>query len=101
MALRKRTLLKVLVLGDSRYVHKKFEKEYKGTIGADFFTKELKIGDQPVTLQIWDTAGRERFQSRGVSFYRGSDCCVLIYDINHMKSFDALKNWHAEFVEKA
>lgn len=35
-----------------RYVHKKFEKEYKGTIGADFFTKELKIGDQPVTLQV-------------------------------------------------
>jgi len=35
-----------------RYVHKKFSKEYKGTIGADFFTKELKIGDQLVTLQV-------------------------------------------------
>jgi len=33
-------------------VHKKFSKEYKGTIGADFFTKELKIGDQLVTLQV-------------------------------------------------
>ncbi|KAF5791035.1 putative small GTPase, P-loop containing nucleoside triphosphate hydrolase [Helianthus annuus] len=29
---------------------------------------------------IWDTAGQERFQSLGVAFYRGADCCVLVYD---------------------
>lgn len=28
--------------------------------------------------QIWDTAGQERFQSLGVAFYRGADCCVLV-----------------------
>ena len=33
-----------------------------------------------VTLQIWDTAGGERFQSLGRAFYRGADCCVLVYD---------------------
>ncbi|RZS20922.1 hypothetical protein BHM03_00053492, partial [Ensete ventricosum] len=31
---------------------------------------------------IWDTAGQERFQSLGVAFYRGADCCVLVYDVN-------------------
>ncbi|KAJ4878612.1 Ras-related protein RABG3a [Raphanus sativus] len=77
MATRRRTLLKVIVLGDSgvgktslmnQYVHNKFSQQYKATIGADFVTKELQIGDKLVTLQIWDTAGQERFQSLGAAF---------------------------------
>ncbi|KAL5139552.1 Ras-related protein Rab7 [Glycine soja] len=101
MSLRRRTLLKVIVLGDSGYVHKKFSQQYKATIGADFVTKELQIDDRLVTLQIWDTAGQERFQSLGVAFYRGADCCVLVYDVNVMKSFDTLENWHEEFLKQA
>ncbi|KAG6406191.1 hypothetical protein SASPL_133790 [Salvia splendens] len=101
MSLRRRTLLKVIVLGDSGYVHKKFSQQYKATIGADFVTKELQIDDRLVTLQIWDTAGQERFQSLGVAFYRGADCCVLVYDVNVMRSFDTLDNWHEEFLKQA
>eukprot|EP00257_Ricinus_communis_P027119 XP_025014533.1 ras-related protein Rab7 isoform X2 [Ricinus communis] len=110
MSVRRRTLLKVIVLGDSgvgktslmnQYVHKKFSQQYKATIGADFVTKELQIDDRLVTLQIWDTAGQERFQSLGVAFYRGADCCVLVYDVNVMRSFDALDNWHEEFLKQA
>jgi small GTP-binding protein len=52
-------------------------------------------------LQIWDTAGQERFQSLGVAFYRGADCCVLVYDVNNTKSFDSLNNWHDEFLVQA
>ncbi|KAH0684808.1 hypothetical protein KY289_022560 [Solanum tuberosum] len=84
-----------------RYVHKKFSQQYKATIGADFVTKELQIDDRLVTLQIWDTAGQERFQSLGVAFYRGADCCVLVYDVNVMRSFDNLDNWHEEFLKQA
>lgn len=51
--------------------------------------------------QIWDTAGQERFQSLGVAFYRGADCCVLVYDVNSMKSFDNLNNWREEFLIQA
>ncbi|GER43925.1 RAB GTPase homolog G3A, partial [Striga asiatica] len=84
----------------NRYVHKKFSQQYKATIGADFVTKELQIDDRLVTLQIWDTAGQERFQSLGVAFYRGADCCVLVYDVNVMRSFDTLDNWHEEFLKQ-
>ncbi|CAJ2647443.1 unnamed protein product [Trifolium pratense] len=42
-----------------------------------------------------------RFQSLGVAFYRGADCCVLVYDVNVMKSFDTLENWHEEFLKQA
>jgi len=85
----------------ARYVHKKFSQQYKATIGADFVTKEVLIEDRLVTLQIWDTAGQERFQSLGVAFYRGADCCVLVYDVNSNRSFDTLNTWHDEFLNQA
>ncbi|XP_022859815.1 ras-related protein Rab7 isoform X2 [Olea europaea var. sylvestris] len=110
MPSRRRTLLKVIILGDSgvgktslmnQYVNKKFSNQYKATIGADFLTKEVQFEDRLFTLQIWDTAGQERFQSLGVAFYRGADCCVLVYDVNVMKSFDNLNNWREEFLIQA
>jgi Ras-related protein Rab-7A len=100
-------------------VNKKFSASYKATIGADFLTKEVLVEDRLVTmqaclasatymdvafnsdLQIWDTAGQERFQSLGVAFYRGADCCVLVYDVNNSKSFEALDSWRDEFLIQA
>ena len=52
-------------------------------------------------LQLWDTAGQERFQSLGVAFYRGADCCVLVYDVNSPKSFETLDSWRDEFLIQA
>lgn len=59
------------------------------------------MDDRIVTLQIWDTAGQERFQSLGVAFYRGADCCVLVFDVNSAKSFDTLDGWRHEFLIQA
>ncbi|RDX75203.1 hypothetical protein CR513_44945, partial [Mucuna pruriens] len=56
--------------------------------------------DSSLCKWIWDTAGQERFQSLGVAFYRGADCCFLVYDVNVMKSFDTLDNWHEEFLKQ-
>lgn len=53
------------------------------------------------SFQLWDTAGQERFQSLGVAFYRGADCCVLVYDVNNSKSFDTLDSWRDEFLVQA
>ena len=52
-------------------------------------------------LQIWDTAGQERFQSLGVAFYRGADCCVLVFDVNVAKTFENLDSWRDEFLIQA
>ena len=52
-------------------------------------------------MQLWDTAGQERFQSLGVAFYRGADCCVLVYDVNSSKSFETLDSWRDEFLIQA
>ncbi|KAJ0229320.1 Ras-related protein RABG3c [Hirschfeldia incana] len=85
----------------NQFVNRKFSNQYKATIGADFLTKEVQIDDRIFTLQIWDTAGQERFQSLGVAFYRGADCCVLVNDVNVMKSFENLNNWREEFLIQA
>jgi Ras-related protein Rab-7A len=100
-------LLKVIILGDSgvgktslmnQFVNRKFNSQYKATIGADFLTKEISLTNTQVTMQIWDTAGQERFQSLGVAFYRGADCCVLVYDTCNLKSFETLDSWRDEFL---
>ncbi|CAI0396303.1 unnamed protein product [Linum tenue] len=84
MSVRRRTLLKVIVLGDSG-------------VGKTSLMNQYPFHFR---IFIWDTAGQERFQSLGVAFYRGADCCVLVYDVNVMRSFDSLENWHDEFLKQ-
>jgi Ras-related protein Rab-7A len=54
-----------------------------------------------VTLQIWDTAGQEKFQSLGYAFYRGADCCALVYDLTSAQSFESLDRWKKGFIDNA
>ncbi|KAG6411217.1 hypothetical protein SASPL_129295 [Salvia splendens] len=89
---RRRLLLKLKQICERRNL-----KHYKATIGADFLTKEVQFEDNP----IWDTAGQERFQSLGKAFYRGADCCVLVYDVNVKQSFDNLSKWRKQFLDEA
>lgn len=100
----------MIILGDSgvgktslmnQFVNKKFSNQYKATIGADFLTKEVIVDDRIVTMQIWDTAGQERFQSLGVAFYRGADCCVLVFDVTAPNTFKSLESWRDEFLIQA
>ena len=64
-------LFKLVIVGNSgvgksslvsRFADDKFEPSYISTIGVDFLVKTLKLGDKLVKLQIWDTAGQDRFQ---------------------------------------
>ncbi|XP_070580390.1 ras-related protein Rab-7a-like [Ptychodera flava] len=107
MATRRKRLVKVILLGDSgvgksslvdQYVHNKFTDKYKATIGVDFTTKEVVVGDDVMTLQIWDTAGQERFKSLGVSFYRGTNACVLVFDVTSHRTFQSLETWREDFL---
>ncbi|KAG8148145.1 hypothetical protein E2320_022373, partial [Naja naja] len=48
--------------------------------------------------QIWDTAGTERFHALGTALYRGSDCCLLVFDVTSVYSFQALEKWHKQLL---
>ena len=100
-------LLKVIILGNAsvgktsllyQYVKNQFSQQYKATIGADFLTKNIQKGEDTLKLQIWDTAGTERYNSMGQNFYRHSEACVLVFDLTVKDSFTSIDNWRKEFL---
>ena len=110
MSKKDKMVLKLIMIGNSgvgksslmnQFINKSFTSQYKATIGADFLTKEIEVDRETVALQIWDTAGHEKFMSFGQAFYRGSDCCFLVCDVTNELSFTALDSWKADFIAGA
>lgn len=104
------TLLKVVILGDggvgksslmNRFVNNEFDSQSFHTIGVEFLNKEVNVSGETYTMQIWDTAGQERFKSLRTPFYRGSDCCLLTFDVNDTQSFENISMWRKEFLHYA
>lgn len=64
------------------------------TIGVEFSSRIVKLGTGPrrtrIKLQLWDTAGTERFRSVSRSYYRGAAGAILIYDVASQASFSSL-----------
>ena len=85
----------------SRFTRNEFSLESKSTIGVEFATRSINVDGKTIKAQIWDTAGQEKFQSLGYAFYRGADCCALVYDITNQASYDNLSRWKAGFIENA
>ncbi|KIW08883.1 hypothetical protein, variant [Verruconis gallopava] len=67
------------------------------TIGVEFASKIVRVGTgarrKRVKLQLWDTAGTERFRSVSRSYYRGAAGAVLVYDISSRSSFNSLSTF--------
>ncbi len=57
------------------------KKETTQTIGVEFSSKIIKVGNKEIKLQIWDTAGQEKFRSVARSYYRGAIGVIIVYDI--------------------
>ncbi len=94
--------LKILLLGDSsvgktcfllRFVEDSFTHNHISTIGVDYKIKLVNMNKQFIKLQIWDTAGQDRFRCITKNYFRGSDGIMLIYDITNQSSFNNIRNW--------
>ena len=96
-------LAKIILLGPSgagkscllhRFVNHSWRVLSSQTIGVEFSSKIVKIGTGPsrrrIKLQLWDTAGTERFRSVSRSYYRGAAGAILVYDVASLGSFNAL-----------
>ena len=61
-------------------------------------TKSVTKDGDTIQLQLWDTAGAEKFHSIGQSFYRNSETCILVFDITDADSFKNIESWRSEFL---
>ena len=81
----------------SRYIHQKYMEPEGSTIGASYFQKYLKIDGKKIQLDIWDTAGQEKYRSMGKMFYKDAYIVLFVYDITDHNSFNDLKKvWYEE-----
>ena len=52
----------------------------QATVGVDFMTKRLKYKNVNYKLELWDTAGQEKYRSLVKGYLKGADVCVFVYD---------------------
>ena len=98
--------IKIALIGDSgvgktsialRYTSNEFNENYNSTGGASYSVKIIKINGKTVQLDIWDTAGQEKFRSLAKNFYKDAYIVILVYDITNQLSFNNLKHiWYEE-----
>ena len=101
---------KVLLLGDStvgktcfllRYCDKTFQDAHLSTIGLDYRLKTMTLKNKKnVKLQIWDTAGQDRFRAITKNYYKGANGIILIYDVTNLQTYENVKNWITQIREE-
>ena len=93
---------KIIVIGDSgvgksclttQAVRNNFEEFYTATVGFEFLTFNMRINNNVLKLQIWDTCGQEVYKSLISNFYRNSSLALILYAINNKESFQHAETW--------
>ena len=103
-------LYKILLLGDStvgktcfllRYVDDSFLDLHMATIGLDYRLKTLILEEQKIVkIQLWDTAGQDKFRAITRNYYKGASGIILIFDVTNIKSYENIKKWINEIKDE-
>ena len=71
------------------------------TVGLPHYFNTYQLSDGSLAnVQIMDTSGQERFRAINENYYRKADCCLLVYDITDIKSFEACKYYSEQIKER-
>ncbi|CAG2174945.1 unnamed protein product, partial [Oppiella nova] len=96
---------KLVLIGDSevgksclmlRFADDKYIESIKSTVCVDFKNRTIELDGKRVRLQIWDTAGHERFRAITSSYYRGAHGIIVVYDVTNLESFKNVRTWLRE-----
>lgn len=94
--------IKLLIVGDttvgktnfiSRFIENKFNSNYMSSSGIDLKSSQLQIKNKNVRIQIWDTAGQEKYKAITKNLFLKVMGAIVIYDITSEKSYINLKSW--------
>ena len=98
--------IKITLIGNSgvgktsiinQYIDQTFDEANAATIGANYSEKTITKNNKEYELNIWDTAGQEKFHSVGKHFYKDAYIVCLVYDITSQDSLDQLKEiWYPD-----
>ena len=95
--------IKIILIGNSgvgktaiinRFELDKFSKDTQSTISSSFIIKPIDIDGKKLILNIWDTAGQEKFRSLNKLFIKNSKIIIFVYDVTVRQSFDQLNFWY-------
>ena len=70
----KTTLVTQFTLGE-------FDPSIKSTIGACYASKIVTVDRETIKLQIWDTAGQEKFKTLVPMYFRGAKVAILAFSV--------------------
>ena len=86
----------------SRFISGAFAFNVSSANGARYASKNVQYDQlgQCLVLDVWDTAGQEKYRSLTKFFYKDAKVAILVYDITRQSSFDSLTNyWYKEVKE--
>jgi len=100
---------KVILVGESgsgktsiisRYLKNIYNDNPVSTLSPLSLTKNVIIDGYNISLEIWDTAGQEKYRSITTLFYKDALICILVYDITKKESFEKIQRyWHFSVIE--
>ena len=98
--------IKITLIGNSgvgktsiinQYIDQTFDEANAATIGANYSEKVITKNNKEYELNIWDTAGQEKFHSVGKHFYKDAYIVCLVYDITSQDSLEQLETiWYPD-----
>ena len=102
--------LKIVLIGEpyvgktsiiSQFVDKTFQEDIQSSSSGTFNSKRCIYGDnKSLRLDIWDTAGQEKYRSLTKMFYKDANVAILVYNITDKNSYEQLKEyWHIQVKE--
>ena len=98
------TLIKLAIIGDSnvgksnflfKFIEGQFSPLHVATIGFDYKSRIVTLPEskKKVKLQIWDTAGQEKYMSINKNLFQRVQGVILMYDITKHETFEHLDTW--------
>ena len=84
-----------------RYITGKFHKIdiANRTINSNCYQKIIVLNGLMFNLNIWDTAGEEKYHAMAPIFYRGAQGAVVIFDVTNRETFNRATKWFHELSE--
>ena len=86
----------------SRFISGAFDSNVSSTNGASYASKNVqydKLGKN-LLLDVWDTAGQEKYRALTKFFYKDAKVAILVYDITRYDTFKSIKEFWYEQVKE-